>query len=119
MRSCLAAVVIALASAGCSSTQGCGCPAGGGDVALPADLASRVSDVTADSCLVMLAQDARTIRIIGSATGRPCHVQVALENGETLTTTVTMQSVGGCCSDIYRPVDSAPFEHTDGGIELH
>jgi hypothetical protein len=54
------------------------------------------------------------ISVQANASGT-CTVTITLDNGDTLGTIVSFQSIGGCCSDVFAAIDSSAFEYRDAG----
>jgi hypothetical protein len=101
-------------SIGCDSSGSCRCPLGGAQITLDPALQRMIVKVTTDTC--SLATDDPTQGVFLSATKTTtCHVELTLANGETLSSTVTFASVGGCCSDIYYGADGSVPVVVDGG----
>jgi hypothetical protein len=107
------ALFVLLLISGC--TKVCNCPAGLRQISLPNVAPATVSTVTADTCSVNYAPPQSLW--VSSGRGRPCTIRVNLNDGESLTTVVQFQSVGGCCSDVYEANDSSPFTHCDAGAD--
>ncbi len=88
------------------------CLAGVTSITLPSDISARVMSATGDTC------DAQTDATPGSifltsATHKPCHIEIRLDDGTTRSSTVTFQSLDDCCNDYTATATS--FEAVDGG----
>jgi hypothetical protein len=114
MRALLVTFVLLLSSSGSDSSGSCRCPLGGARITLDPALQSMIIKVTGDTC--GLATDDPTQGVYLNATkATTCHVKIALANGETLASTVTFASLGGCCSEIYYGADGSVPVVVDGG----